>query len=68
MEALRTAWFDAPDLATQKKVAEEIQLDVWQEVPYYPLGQWLQPLARRTAIEGIVKSPFPLFWGVKRSA
>jgi peptide/nickel transport system substrate-binding protein len=68
MEALRTAWFDAPDLAMQKKVAEEIQLDVWQEVPYYPLGQWLQPLARRTVIEGIVKSPFPLFWGVKRSA
>ena len=30
MEALRTAWFDAPDFATQKKVAEEIQLDVWR--------------------------------------
>ena len=52
----------------QKKVAEEIQLDVWQEAPYYPLGQWLQPIAHRTTIEGIVKSPFPLFWNVKRSA
>ena len=68
MEALRTAWFEAPDLATQKKVAEQIQLDVWDEAPYYPLGQWLQPIAHRTNIEGIVKSPFPLFWNVKRSA
>ena len=68
MEALRTAWFERADFATQRKVAEEIQLDVWQEAPYYPLGQWLQPIAHRTTIEGIVKSPFPLFWNVKRSA
>ena len=67
MEELRTAWFDAPDLATQKKVAEQIQLDVWEEAPYYPLGQWLQPIAHRTTIEGIVKSPFPLFWNVRKS-
>ena len=56
------------DLAAQKKVAEEIQLDVWQEAPYYPLGQWLQPIAHHTTIQGIVKSPFPLFWNVKRTA
>jgi peptide/nickel transport system substrate-binding protein len=68
MEDLRTAWFDAPDLATQKQVAEQIQLDVWQEAPYYPLGQWLQPIAHRTTIDGIVKSPFPLFWSAKKSA
>ena len=67
LEDLRTAWFDAPDLAAQKKVAEQIQLDVWDEVPYYPLGQWFQPIARRTNITGIVKSPFPLFWNVRKS-
>ncbi len=68
MEALRTAWFDAPDLATQRQVAEQIQLDVWAEAPYFPLGQWLQPIAHRTTIEGIVKSPFPLFWNARMSA
>ncbi len=68
MEDLRTAWFDATDLATQKKVAEQIQLAVWEEVPYYPLGQWLQPIAHRTTIEGVVKAPFPLFWNVRKSA
>jgi len=67
MEDLRTAWFDAPDLAAQKKVAEQIQLLVWQEAPYYPLGQWFQPIARRSNIEGIVKAPFPLFWNVRKT-
>ena len=68
MEDLRSAWFDAPDLATQKKVAEQIQLLVWEDVPYYPLGQTFQPIARRTNITGIVRAPFPLFWNVKKSA
>ena len=68
MEALRTSWFDAADFETQKKIAEQIQLDAWDEVPYYPLGQWLQPIAHRTTIDGIVKAPFPLFWNVRKSS
>ena len=68
MEELRTAWFNTPDLSTQKKIAEQIQLDVWQEVPYVPLGQWLQPIAHGTAITGIVEAPFPLFWNVRKTA
>ncbi len=60
LEDLRTAWFDAPDQATQKKVAEQIQLAVWDEVPYYPLGQWFQPIARRKTISGIVRSAIPI--------
>ena len=68
MEALRTSWFDAADFETQKKIAEQIQLDAWEEVPYYPLGQWLQPIAHRTTIDGIVKAPFPLFWNVRKTS
>jgi peptide/nickel transport system substrate-binding protein len=67
LEDLRTAWFDAPGLDAQRKVAEQIQLAVWEEVPYYPLGQYFQPIARRSNIEGIVRSPFPLFWNVRRA-
>ncbi len=68
MEDLRSAWFDAPDPATQRKVAEQIQMLVWEDVPYIPLGQAFQPLARRTNVTGIVKSPFPLFWNVQKTA
>ena len=67
MEALRTAWFEAPDLAAQKRVAEQIQLLTWDEVPFIPVGQTFQPIVRRTTISGIVKSPFPLFWNVRKA-
>ena len=67
MEDLRTAWFEAPDLAAQQKVAREIQLLVWEEAPYVPLGQTLQPIARKASIQGIVKSPFPLFWNARKA-
>jgi peptide/nickel transport system substrate-binding protein len=67
MEELRTAWFDAPDLPAQKRIAEQIQLEVWREVPFSPLGQYLQPIAHATAITGVVKAPFPLFWNVRKA-
>ncbi len=67
MEALRNAWYDAPDLDAQRRIARDIQLLVWDEVPYIPIGQWYQPIARRTDLSGIVKSVVPIFWNVKRT-
>ncbi len=67
MEDLRSAWFDAPDLASQKKVAEQIQMLVWEEAPYYPLGQGFQPIVRQNTITDIVRAPFPLFWNAKKA-
>ena len=36
LEALRAAWFEAPDLAAQTAVCERIQQQFWQDVPYLP--------------------------------
>jgi peptide/nickel transport system substrate-binding protein len=38
LEQLRQDWFDAADLAAQKKICELIQLQVIEDVPYIPLG------------------------------
>lgn len=38
IEQLRTDWFNAPDLEAQKKICREIQLQVFEEVPYIALG------------------------------
>ena len=38
LEQLRLAWFEAPDLDAQKKIARDIQLQVFEDVPYIPLG------------------------------
>jgi len=38
LEQLRLDWFDASDLSDQKKIARDIQLQVFEDVPYIPLG------------------------------
>jgi peptide/nickel transport system substrate-binding protein len=65
--ALREAWLDAPDLAAQRKIAEDIQRVVWDEVPYIPVGQWSLPIAYRTNVTGILRSPYPTFWNVAKT-
>jgi peptide/nickel transport system substrate-binding protein len=67
LEALRDAWFDAPDLAAQKAIAAQIQLRAFETVPYIPLGQIFQPTAYRSDISDIVPAAIPLFWGVRRA-
>jgi peptide/nickel transport system substrate-binding protein len=65
--ALREAWLDAPDLAAQRKIAEDIQRTVWDEVPYIPVGQWSLPIAYRATVTGILRSPYPTFWNVSKT-
>ncbi len=67
MEKLRDAWFDAPDLATQKTISADIQKMALEEVPFIPLGQSFAPTAFRTTMSGFAMSPYPVFWGVKKA-
>jgi peptide/nickel transport system substrate-binding protein len=66
MDALRAAWFDAPDLAAQKALCEKMQVRFWEDPPYAPLGTYFQPTAFRTSLKN-VRDGFPLFFGVERS-
>ncbi|WP_158743839.1 ABC transporter substrate-binding protein [Acidisphaera sp. L21] len=67
LEELRSAWFAAPDVAAQQQVAAQLQLRVFDTVPFVPLGQYFQPTAYRTSLSDIL-SGFALFWNVKKSA
>ncbi len=66
MEHLRDAWFDAPDLAAQQKICEDIQRMAFSEVPCIPLGLTFQPTAFRDTLSGFARAPYPAFWGVKK--
>ncbi len=66
LEALRLQWFDAPDVAAQQAVARAMQEEAFVSLPFIPLGQWYNPAAYRTDLSGVIKSPFTLFWNVKR--
>jgi peptide/nickel transport system substrate-binding protein len=65
IEELRDIWFAASDLTAQKKAAEQIQLQAFQDVPYVPLGQWRQSTAHRTDLRGMLTG-LPLFWNIER--
>ena len=65
LEALRAAWFAAPDMAAQRAVCERIQEQFWQDVPYVPLGVFYQPTAYDKGLKG-VRSGFPQFYDVMR--
>ena len=67
LEALRDAWFAAPDLAAQKAVAAEIQQQAFIDVPYVPLGEYSIPTAIRREITGLQKG-IPLYWGLTKNA
>jgi peptide/nickel transport system substrate-binding protein len=66
IEELRDAWFKAPDLMTQKKLAEQMQRQAFQDVPYVPLGQYFQPTAYQANLTGVLPGN-PVFWNIKRS-
>ena len=65
-QALLDSWFDAPDLAAQQKVCQELQQVFWQDPSWVPLGMFDLPAAFRKDIVDIPEG-FPLFYGVKRS-
>ena len=66
IEELRAAWFRAPDVAAQKSIAEQLQLQAFQDVPYIPLGQTRSPTAYRRELKGVLTG-LPLFWNITRS-
>ena len=65
LEALREAWLDAADLDIQKRIAVQMQLQMWQDVPYIPMGHFVRSTAHR---RNIVDLPwgFAAFYGVRR--
>ncbi len=67
IEQLRNQWFDAPDVPAQARICADIQRETLQEVvPYVPLGQYLQPTAYRTNLQGVLNG-FALFWNVQKT-
>ncbi|HEY0419845.1 MAG TPA: ABC transporter substrate-binding protein, partial [Acetobacteraceae bacterium] len=65
LESLRDKWLKAPDLAAQKKLAQQIQLQAFEDVPYIPLGQSMTPTAFRADLTNMLDG-LPLFWNLRR--
>ena len=59
------AWFDAPDAARQKALADEINKLAQDDVATIPLGQFRIRSAWRRSITGLAQGSMPYPWGVR---
>ncbi|MBI3710018.1 MAG: ABC transporter substrate-binding protein [Proteobacteria bacterium] len=66
LEALRNQWFEAPDVESQRKIAEEMQKRSWEVVPFVPTAQFILPTAFRTNISGVIIAPVAFLWNVEK--
>ncbi|WP_376100467.1 ABC transporter substrate-binding protein [Roseomonas sp. CCTCC AB2023176] len=66
LETLRDEWFLAPNLAEQKRIAEQIQRVAMEEVPYIPVGAYKSLTGIRRDLADRVKG-FAIFWGIRRT-
>lgn len=67
LEELRDKFARATAPEEQKKLAEEIQKLVYEQVIYVPLGQYTAPSVWRKSISGVLPGPAtPVFWNIEK--
>jgi len=66
IEALREQWLDTADAAGRKRIAEQIQVQAYTNVPGVPLGNFLPSAAWRSNITGQLPGMSPVFWNVQK--
>jgi len=66
IEALRSEWFDARDIAEQKRLCAELQVEFMNAPAHLPLGCNYNPTAFSKSITG-VRMGFPQFYTVRRA-
>jgi peptide/nickel transport system substrate-binding protein len=67
LEALRRAWLASDSEAERRLIAADMQVQAFGDVPYVPLGQWVQPTAYAADLSGMLDGP-PLFWNLRRGS
>jgi peptide/nickel transport system substrate-binding protein len=66
IEKLRMSFLKESDPKKQREIADAVQRRILSEGVTVPLGQFLQPMARRKSISGNIESPVPVFWNVEK--
>ncbi len=66
IEELRNAWLETADVAEQKRLCQALQRQLWEDVPYIPLGQAKGLTGYRRTVSGVLTG-FPLFWNIRKS-
>jgi len=67
VQAAIATWYDAADEAAEKTAMAAVNKASMENVTYIPTGFFLMYQAWRKNISGVVKAPFPVFWGVQKT-
>ncbi len=62
------AWFDAPDLAAEQKVARDFNKASMDFVTFVPTGFFKGYQGWRKSLSGVQAAPFPVVWGVEKKS
>jgi peptide/nickel transport system substrate-binding protein len=66
VEELRAAWLDAANIDEQRHICADLQRQVWQDVPFIPMGEYWQTTAYRKDLVDVLPGCFATFYGVRR--
>ena len=64
IEKLRDAWTREADPKKQLAIVEQLQVKMYDFVPYVTWGQWTSPMAFRSNVKGVLASPQRMFWNI----
>jgi peptide/nickel transport system substrate-binding protein len=67
LEALRSRWLDATELAQQRELAARMQELALDDALYIPLGRYTSPSAWRTNLSGVLEASQPAMWNITKS-
>jgi peptide/nickel transport system substrate-binding protein len=67
IEKLRADFTMTTDLGKRKEIAKAVQLRALEVVPYLPLGQFYLVRGVSTKVSGILDSPIPVFWNIRKT-
>ena len=65
LERLRDSFAKETDPRRQKKIAEEVAQRAAEYPTHIPLGQYVQPVAMRKNVTGLLTGPSIAYWNIE---
>jgi peptide/nickel transport system substrate-binding protein len=59
-------WASEPDAAKRHAMVDQIQERAYVSVPYVPAGQYVQPIAFRANLHGVLEAGVPVYWNIEK--
>ena len=64
---MRAAWLDTVELEKQKRICADLQKQLWEDVPFIPMGEYWQATAYSKHLTDVLPGCFAVFYGVRRA-